>query len=67
MVPWTCAIEKGDSLPEAELRRRLAHTREILCKAILRKTGAHYVIDDFPQLIEVIDDVNARLARGERP
>ena len=62
MVPWACAIEKGDSLPEAELRRRLAHTREIL-----RKAGAHYVIDDFPQLIELIDDVNARLARGERP
>ena len=55
-------LEEGDSLPETELQRRLAHTREIL-----RKAGAHYVIDDFAQLIEVIDDVNARLARGEKP
>ena len=55
-------LEEGDSLPETELQRRLAHTREIL-----RKAGAHYVIDDFAQLNEVIDDVNARLARGEKP
>ncbi len=56
------SLEQGDSLPATELQRRLAHTREIL-----RKAGAHYVIDDFAQLIEVIDDVNARLARGEKP
>jgi phosphonoacetaldehyde hydrolase len=55
-------IEQAESLSEEEIQRRLAHTREILCK-----TGAHYVIDEFPQLLEVIDDVNQRLARGEKP
>jgi phosphonoacetaldehyde hydrolase len=55
-------IEEGKNLPEAEVQRRLAFTRETL-----RKAGAHYVIDTFDQLTEVIDDVNARLARGERP
>ena len=56
------SLEQAESLPEAEIQRRLAQTREIL-----RKTGAHYVIDEFSQLTEVIDDVNERLARGERP
>ncbi len=51
-----------ESLSEAEMDRRLAATREIL-----RKAGAHYVIDSFDQLPEVVEDVNARLARGERP
>ena len=55
-------LEQAESLSEEEIQRRLAHTREIL-----RKTGAHYVIDEFPQLLEVIDDVNQRLARGEKP
>ena len=56
------SLEEGESLSEAEIARRLAYTREILSKA-----GAHYVIDTFDQLTEVIDDVNQRLARGERP
>jgi phosphonoacetaldehyde hydrolase len=56
------SLEEAKSLPEEEIQRRLAMTREIL-----RKTGAHYVIDEFTQLPEVIDDVNERLARGERP
>ena len=56
------SLEEGESLSEAEIARRLAFTRETL-----RKAGAHYVINTFDQLIEVIDDVNQRLARGERP
>lgn len=56
------SLEQAEQMSEQETERRMAHTREIL-----RKAGAHYVIDDFPQLLEVIDDVNARLARGERP
>jgi len=52
----------AESLSEAEMERRVARTREIL-----RQAGAHYVIDDFDQLPEVIADVNERLARGERP
>ena len=51
-----------ESLSEAEIERRLKVTQEIL-----RKAGAHYVIDTFDQLPEVVADVNARLARGERP
>ncbi len=51
-----------ESLSEAEIERRLKATREIL-----RKSGAHYVIDTFDQMPEVVADVNQRLARGERP
>jgi phosphonoacetaldehyde hydrolase len=50
------------SLSEAEIQRRLAFTRETL-----RKAGSHYVIDTFGELPAVIEDVNARLARGEKP
>lgn len=55
-------LAEGDNASDDEIARRLAHTREIL-----RKAGAHYVIDTFDQLPEVVEDVNARLARGERP
>ncbi len=55
-------LKEAEQMSERELQRRMAHTREIL-----RKAGAHYVIDDFPQLLEVIEDVNVRLARGEKP
>jgi len=56
------SMEHLKSLSEAEIERRLNATREIL-----RKSGAHYVIDTFDQLPEVVADVNERLARGERP
>ena len=36
-------IEESESLAETEMQRRLAATRETLSKS-----GAHYVIDDFP-------------------
>jgi len=56
------SFEHEKSLSEAEIARRLAFTRETL-----RKAGAHYVIDTFDELPAVIEDVNARLARGEKP
>jgi len=56
------SFEHEKSLSEAEIQRRLAFTRETL-----RKAGAHYVIDTFDELPAVIADVNARLARGEKP
>ena len=56
------SLEHAKSLSEAEMQRRLASTREIL-----RKAGAHYVIDTIDELPPVIDDVNARLAKGEKP
>ena len=56
------SLDHMESLPENEIQRRLAVTREILQKA-----GAHYVIDTFDQLPDVIEDVNLRLERGETP
>lgn len=55
-------LEEEATLSEKEIQRRLAKTRDILSKA-----GAHYVIDDLRDIEPVIDDVNARLARGEQP
>lgn len=56
------SIEQAESMPEEDLRRRLEHTRDVL-----RKSGAHYVIDELSELLEVVDDINERLARGEKP
>ena len=56
------SLEEVESIPEQEVQRRLANTREILQKA-----GAHYVIDTFDELPQVVEDVNQRLSRGERP
>ena len=56
------SLEEAESIPEQEVQRRLANTREILQKA-----GAHYVIDTFDELPLVVEDVNQRLSRGERP
>ena len=56
------SLEEADLISDGEISRRLEITREILAKS-----GAHYVIDEFNELPDVIADVNARLARGERP
>ena len=55
-------LEQGEQLAGDDLQRRLNLTREKL-----RQSGAHYIIDTFDQLPEVIEDVNIRLGRGERP
>ncbi|MDH3716054.1 MAG: phosphonoacetaldehyde hydrolase, partial [Gammaproteobacteria bacterium] len=55
-------LEEADTLPPEEIARRLAFTRDAL-----EKTGAHYVIDEFDELPGVIEDINERLARGEKP
>lgn len=54
--------EQGEQLSTEEIDRRTAKTRDILEKA-----GAHYVIDSLADIVPVIDDINARLARGEKP
>jgi phosphonoacetaldehyde hydrolase len=54
--------EQGAALPADEIARRMARTRDILEKA-----GAHYVIDSLADIEPVIEDINARLARGEKP
>jgi phosphonoacetaldehyde hydrolase len=55
-------MEEFESMSAAEFERRHEITRETLSK-----TGAHYVIDSLVDLPPVIDDINARMARGERP
>ena len=56
------SLEEEATLSKEEVQRRLEQTRELL-----RKAGAHYVIDSLADIEGVIADVNARLARGERP
>jgi len=55
-------LEEAERLPKEEIERRLAKTRDIL-----RKAGAHYVVDSLADLPAVIDDIEQRLARGEKP
>ena len=55
-------LEEEATLSEADIAARMAKTRKILEQA-----GAHYVIDSLVELPAVIDDINARLARGEKP
>ncbi|MGI9455377.1 MAG: phosphonoacetaldehyde hydrolase, partial [Aeoliella sp.] len=55
-------LTEESELSADEIARRLQHSRDTLFKA-----GAHYVIDEFVELEGVISDVNARLARGEKP
>ena len=55
-------LDEEATLSESEIARRLGKTRDIL-----RKAGAHYIINEFDELEGVVDDVNSRLARGEKP
>jgi phosphonoacetaldehyde hydrolase len=71
---WTCGISHTSSLMdidslehwqklssgELEARARAARLR-------LFESGAHCVVDCVGSLPRVVDDINARLARGERP
>jgi phosphonoacetaldehyde hydrolase len=45
---------------EREARRQRAYTRMWQC-------GAHYVVDSIADLVPCLDDIEARLSRGERP
>ncbi len=55
-------LDEEATLGEDEIQRRLELTR-----GKLQRCGAHYVIDSLADIEPVIEDVNARLARGERP
>ncbi len=55
-------LDEEATLSKADIAARMAKTRKILEQA-----GAHYVIDSLVDLPAVIDDINARLARGEKP
>ena len=54
--------EEIASLSEEDYERRLARSYDILADA-----GAHYVIDTINDLPPVIEDINRRLAVGEKP
>ena len=45
---------------DREQRRQRAHTR-------MQQCGAHYVVDSIADLLPCLDDIENRLARGERP
>ncbi len=55
-------IAQADAMPAEEMDRRNGLTQDIL-----RKAGAHYVIDSMTDIEPVIEDINERLARGEKP
>lgn len=46
--------------PEQERLRQGAYTR-------MYQSGAHYVVDSIADIMPCLDDIEARLARGERP
>ncbi|HTR36127.1 MAG TPA: phosphonoacetaldehyde hydrolase [Bryobacteraceae bacterium] len=50
------------ALPEDERRRRIQAARSVLMQA-----GAHYVIDSVAHCEPVLDEIDDRLAAGERP
>jgi phosphonoacetaldehyde hydrolase len=49
-------------LPPTEMKSRLAAAADAL-----RAAGAHYAVESFAELPSVIDGIEARLSRGERP
>ncbi|GAA0770165.1 phosphonoacetaldehyde hydrolase [Ideonella azotifigens] len=56
------SLAEWQSLGVAEQARRREKAASQLSEA-----GAHYVIDSVAELLPVIDDIQARLSRGERP
>jgi phosphonoacetaldehyde hydrolase len=56
------SLEQWEEMSSEERRERVEQSREILLKS-----GAHYVIDDFTSLPDVIDDINIRLSNCETP
>ncbi|MEK7287772.1 MAG: phosphonoacetaldehyde hydrolase [Elusimicrobiota bacterium] len=70
---WTVGLAKTGNemgLTEAEInalepadrQTRLERAYKRMCQ-----TGAHYVVDDIFSAVGLIEEINARLARGERP
>lgn len=55
-------LDEEATLSPEEVGRRHEESRELL-----RKAGAHYVIDSIADIESVVDDINSRLARGEKP
>ena len=51
-----------NEMDKAEYAHRLQHAYDILAEC-----GSHYVIDSVKDLPPVIDDINRRMASGDRP
>jgi phosphonoacetaldehyde hydrolase len=70
---WTIGLAKTGNeigLNEAEIAALAPDVYEAkLARAYKRmhQTGAHYVVDSISDVPPLLDDINARLARGERP
>jgi phosphonoacetaldehyde hydrolase len=56
------SLEEIERLPRPEYDRRLEAAYRRLAQA-----GAHFVIDGVDQLLPCVDDIERRLARGEKP
>ncbi|MBT5711759.1 phosphonoacetaldehyde hydrolase [Candidatus Poribacteria bacterium] len=54
--------EEIEALPEDDFQERLANAYKRL-----HQTGAHYVVDGIWDVPPILDKINARLSRGERP
>jgi phosphonoacetaldehyde hydrolase len=57
-----CTAPEWAALPPPEQQRRSAS-----CRAKLLAAGAHAVVDTLAELPAVLDELDARLGRGERP
>jgi phosphonoacetaldehyde hydrolase len=70
---WTIGLAKtGNEMGLTEARVNAlapAAREERLCRARQRmaQAGAHYVVDGVGDILPILDEINARLARGERP
>jgi len=56
------SLEQWASMSAKEKAERVAVSRDKL-----KASGAHYVIDDIWQLVDVVQDINSRLANQEQP
>jgi phosphonoacetaldehyde hydrolase len=57
-----CTAQEWATLPPSEQQRRSAS-----CRAKLLAAGAHAVVDTLAELPAMLDDLNARMGRGEKP
>ena len=54
--------DEAEALSEEEFEARSSEAYARLARA-----GAHYVVDSAADLLDVLDEIEGRLARGERP
>jgi phosphonoacetaldehyde hydrolase len=70
---WTVGLAKTGNelgLNEAEIAKLPADAlsaRLAVARQRMHQTGAHYVVDSIADVPPILDDINARLARGECP